>query len=537
MITRRTALAAGLAAPFVARTRAEAQGSTAAPTRNETLLLVQEYGPNSLDMQGIGASQPVNGVALNCYDRLLRFKPVPIPAGGGNTVAMGELEGELAESWQVASDGMSCTFTLREAKFHSGRPVTAKDVKWSLDRAVSIGGFATTQMNAGSLEKPEQFVALDDRTFRIDFVRKDKMTMPDLAVTIPFVFDSELAVRSGGGDPWAKEWLKNNVAGSGAFKVESWKPGVETIYVRNEAWASGALPTLRRVIARDIASPSTRRALIEKGDADISYGLPPKDFKDLIDAGRIKVVGVPIPNGVWSLYLNTVVGPFADVRLRQAVAWAMPYEKILQASLFGRGLDMSGGPATPKVAWPQPYPYRTDSAKAKELVQAAAPRGLSTPRHVEAGNAPVAEPLGVLVKEALASIGITVDIAKIPGANFRGEIAKKTNPMVLNRFAGWLDYPDYYLFWTLHGNNSIFNIASYQNPALDKLIDAARFASDKTVYDRSVVDFVSLAAREVPMVPIAQPTHDVAMQKTIGGYQFQPCREPDFRYLTKGTAS
>ena len=71
----------------------------------------------------------------------------------------------------------------------------------------------------------------------------------------------------------------------------------------------------------------------------MSYGLPPKDFKDLLDAGKINVVGVPIPNGVWGCYLNTQVGPFKDVRLRQAVAWVMPYEKILQASLFGRGVD------------------------------------------------------------------------------------------------------------------------------------------------------------------------------------------------------
>ena len=528
MINRRTALAAGLSAPFIASARAQA------PSRTETLLLVQEYGPNSLDMQGIGASQPVNGVSLNCYDRLLRFKPVPIPDGGGNTISMTELEGELAQHWQVASDGMSCTFTLRDATFHSGRAVTARDVKWSMDRAVSIGGFATTQMNAGSLEKPEQFVALDDKTFRIDFVRKDKMTMPNLAVTIPFVFDAELAIRNNGGDPWAKEWLKNNVAGSGAFKVESWKPGIETIYVRNDSWTSGKMPALRRVIARDIASPSTRRALIERGDADISYGLPPKDFRDLIEAGKVKVVGVPIPNGVWGLYLNTAVGPFKDGRLRQAVAWAMPYDKMLQASLFGRGVNMAGGSPVPKVAWPQPFPYSTDAVKAKALVDAVAPGGLSTTLLFDAGNATVAEPMSVLIKEALAGIGINVEISKIPGSNFRSEIAKKTNPMVLNRFAGWLDYPDYYLFWTMHGNNSIFNIASYQNPALDKLIDEARFASDKAAYDKNVIDFVTLVGREVPMVPLAQPTHDVAMQKAIGGYQFQPCRELDFRYLTKG---
>src|SRR4051812_12927695 len=204
--------AAALAAPFVAR---GAAAQTAAPSRKETLLLVQEYGPNSLDMQGLGSAQPVNGVALNCYDRLVRFKRVPFD-DATMTFDINTLEPELAESWQVASDGMSCTFKLRAgATFHSGRPVSAKDVKWSLDRAVSIGGFATTQMAAGSLEKPEQFVAVDDKTFRIDFVRRDKLTMPDLGVTIPFVFDSELAIANAAGDPWAKEYLKNNIAGGG----------------------------------------------------------------------------------------------------------------------------------------------------------------------------------------------------------------------------------------------------------------------------------------------------------------------------------
>lgn len=91
-------------------------------------------------------------------------------------------------------------------------------------------------MAAGSMEKPEQFVAVDERTFRIDFPRRDKLTMPDLGVTIPFVIDSELARVSSGGDPWAKDYLKNNIAGGGAFKLEAWHPGTETIYVRNDDW-------------------------------------------------------------------------------------------------------------------------------------------------------------------------------------------------------------------------------------------------------------------------------------------------------------
>jgi peptide/nickel transport system substrate-binding protein len=524
--------AAALAAPLAAPSLRSARAQTA-PTRSETLLLVQEYGPNSLDMQGIGSSQPVNGVSLNCYDRLVRFKRVPME--GGMNFDINTLEPELAESWQMASDGMSVTFKLREARFHSGRAVTAQDVKWSMDRAVSIGGFASTQMAAGSLEKPEQFVAVDEKTFRIDFLRRDKMTMPDLAVTIPFVFDSELAKANAGGDPWAKDYLKNNVAGGGAFRIESWKPGVETIYARYDDWKSGPMPQLRRVIARDIPSPSTRRALIERGDADISYGLPPKDFSDMAKAGKLKVVGVPVPNAIWYVALNSANPPFNDVRLRQAVAWALPYEKMMDAALYGRGVKMwGGGTSASTTAWPQPSPYSTNIEKARALIaEAGFAGGLNTTLLFDAGSATIAEPMAVLVQEALAPLGIKVELNKIPGANFRGELNKKTAPMVINRFGGWLDYPDYFFFWNYHGNNSIFNVSSYQNKAMDALIDAARFAPDAASYETSVKGFLDLGMKEMPMIPICQPLHDVAMQKSIDGYQFWPSREPDFRFLTK----
>ena len=90
--------------------------------------------------------------------------------------------------------------------------------------------------------------------------------------------------------------------------------------------------------------------------------------------------------------------------------------------------------------------------------------------------------------------------------------------MVLNRFSGWLDYPEYYFFWNFHGNNSIFNISAYKNPAMDKLIDLARFTEDQAEYEKAVKEFVALCMRDVPIVPLNQPIHDVAMQKAIGGY-------------------
>lgn len=521
--------AAGLA--FADGGAAFAQGA-----RAETLLVVQELGPNSLDMQGIGSNQTVNGLAWNCYDRLMTYGTKTLP-DGTPSYDREVLAPELAESWQIASDGMSCTFTLRrDATFHDGRPVTAKDVKWSFDRSVSVGGFPTFQMSAGSLEKREQFVAVDDHTFRVDFVRKDKLLMFNLAVVVPFVINSELARKNATeADPWALAWLKQNEAGGGAYRVESWKPGSETILTRFDNWKSGPLPKIRRVIARDVPSPGTRRAMLERGDADLSTGFPPKDFDQMIKEGKVRVTGVPIPNALWYLALNTAKPPFDNAKLRQAIAWAVPYEDIQTGAFFGRANPMHGGPATAeRPVWPQPFPYRTDLAKAKALMaEAGFANGLETTLSLDIGTATVGEPTAVLIQESLARIGVRAAIDKIPGANWRTTLNRKELPLVLNRFSGWLDYPEYYFYWNLHGNNSIFNISAYRNPEMDRLIDRARFTEDKAEYAKAVTDFITLCMQEVPIVPLNQPIHDVATQKGVGGYQFWFHREPDFRQFTK----
>ncbi len=134
---------------------------------------------------------------------------------------------ELAEDMNVGA--MSATFKLKKnATFQDGTPVTAKDVKWSLDRAVTVGGFPTFQMGAGSLTKPEQFVVVDDNTFRVDFARKDRLTIPDLAVIVPAIYNSELVKKNATEkDPWGMEYTKQNTAGSGAYRVVSWNAGSE----------------------------------------------------------------------------------------------------------------------------------------------------------------------------------------------------------------------------------------------------------------------------------------------------------------------
>src|SRR5258705_5276309 len=138
-----------------------------------------------------------------------------------------KFKGELADDMKIGD--MSVTFKLKKnAVFQDGAPVTAKDVKWSLDRAVSVGGFPTFQMGAGSLTKPEQFVIVDDHTFRVDFAKKDRLTIPDLAVIVPCIINSELVKKHATEkDPWGMEYTKQNTAGSGADPVVQWTAGTE----------------------------------------------------------------------------------------------------------------------------------------------------------------------------------------------------------------------------------------------------------------------------------------------------------------------
>ncbi len=508
-----------------------------AQSRKETLLAVVEVGPNTLDIHGVGANRPSYQVAWNVYDRLLTFGKKTLP-GGAVSYDYTSLKPELAESWQVAADGMSVTFKLRKgATFHDGTPVTARDVKWSFDRAVSMGGFPTFQMKAGSMEKPEQFVVVDDHTFRVNFLRKDKLTLPDLAVPVASIYNSTLAKKHAtAADPWAAEWLKNNAAGGGAYKVESWKPGQETVYARFDGWKSGPLPKIRRVVVREVPSAGNRRALLEKGDADISVDLPPKDFKELSAAGKLTVIGVPVENAIQYVGMNVKNPPFNTVKVRQAVAYALPYDTIMDAAVFGRAIKLYGaGSFTPTgTDWPQPFPYKTDLAKAKALMaEAGQAGGFETTLSFDQGLATINEPIAVLVQEALAGIGIKTTIQKIPGANWRAALLKKDLPLITNTFGGWLNYPEYFFFWTYHGQNAVFNTMSYQNPEMDKLIDAARFDADPAKYREDVKGFVKLAIADVPRIPLFQPYLDVAMQKNVTGYQYWFHRHLDYRQLAK----
>jgi peptide/nickel transport system substrate-binding protein len=167
------------------------------------------------------------------------------------------------------------------------------------------------------------------------------------------------------------------------------------------------------------------------------------------------------------------------------------------------------------------------------MQEAGMSAGFETTISFDLGQGTVSEPMAVLIQEALAQINIKSTINKVPGANWRAALLKKDMPLIINRFGGWLNYPEYFFFWTYHGQNAVFNTMSYKNAEMDKLVEAARFEADPKKYAQMVKGFIDMVYTDVPRVPVGQPMMDVAMRRNVQGYMYWFHLQPDYRQMFK----
>ncbi|MBK9082762.1 MAG: ABC transporter substrate-binding protein [Rhizobiales bacterium] len=503
--------------------------ATAAPT---SLTVVSEAGPNSFDPIGVGVNRNSIQITWNVYDRLLRFGTKQ-GLGGASTYDYFALEGEAAEAWEVSPDATRIVFHLRKgATFHDGAPVTARDVKWSLDRVVSLP-IGKAQFATGSLTAPEQFVALDDTTFQVSLPRADRFALPNLALTFPIIVNSEEARRhAGADDPWATAWLKTNVAGGGPFRLESYAPGEGAVFARNEAWRNGAAPALSRVIWRVAPTAQLRRATLQRGDADLAQDVSPQDAADLAADPALKVVGAPMTGVFQFIAMNCATAPFDNVKVRRAIAAALPYDAMFQAALFGRGRPLFGPAAPDDPAFPQPLGTATDLAKARALLaEAGLPNGFDTTFTYELSLASIAEPVALLAQEALGKIGVRVTIDKTPAGQLGARLQKKEVPFYFEASAAFLADPDYF-FRIFYTGPTRWNFGSYANAELAALVERTRFETDHAAYARDVRRMIELAKDELPIILLWQPALDVAMRRRVEGMKLQFHRQLDLRTLS-----
>ncbi|WP_346895568.1 ABC transporter substrate-binding protein [uncultured Roseibium sp.] len=516
--------------PFLKSLPAEAAG-------NDVIVAVTGQTMNSLDIHRTGTNRASYQVAVNAYDRLVSFGTKTLP-DGSLSYDYSVIEPEVAESWETSEDGKTITFKLRaDGKFQDGSPITAHDVKWSFDRAVSVGGFPTVQMKAGSLEKPEQFEAVDDLTFVLKLPHPSKLSLPDLAVPVPMIINSKVAkAHATADDPWAMEYLHKTPAGSGGFKILSWKPGEQLVYERNDNYTSGPVPAVKRVVIREVPSPATRRALFERGDVQISFDMPNKDAKELAGMDGLTVNTTPVENAFYCLCPNLIFEPFKDKRVRQAIAWSVPYEEVFQTAAYGRGNPMWGGESTSPadIAWPQKFPYTTDLDKAKALLDEAGYKdGFEVPLSIALDQSDWMEPAALLIQENLAKIGIKAPIDKIPGANWRtASLVEKRLALPLETFGGWLNYPCYYFFWA-YLDGHLFNASNYRNEEIEKLTGETLYMSvDDPDYAPKIKRMIEIAWDEVPRIALWQPAVNVGLRQ-VDGYEYWFHRQLDGRTLKK----
>jgi peptide/nickel transport system substrate-binding protein len=517
-----------------------AAGPVQAQSRAETLRYVTGASVNTLDPNVPGSTREAFAVSLSTYDRLVSFGRKQL--NGKWVFDLDKITGELAESYDVSPDRLKITFHLRkDAKFQDGTPVTAEDVKWSLDRAVTAPVLGKAQLLTGSFTSADQFKVIDPLTFEVTLPKPDKLALPNLATVYPIIINSKVAkANATAEDPWAIAWLKEHTAGSGAYVIESFKPGEQVIMKRNEAWNRGTPEKsafFKRVIVQTVPEPATRANLVERGDADITVDLQASDIQSLEGKGTLKVISTPQYNAVTFISMNNTIPPFDNINVRRAVAYALPYDDMFKAALFGRGTPLFGAnwvdgkPTT--SAFPFPQPVKLDLDKAKEYLKAAGmPEGFSTTFSFNVGQASTAEPMAALVKESLGKIGIKVEIQKLPDAQMSTQINEKKLPFFTEGIVAWLPSPDYF-YRNFYTGNQRWNYASIDNAELTALAQQARFEPDKAKYDEESLKLNAIHFATMPQIALWQPSQDAVMAKSIDGYTYQFHRQVDYRDLNR----
>jgi peptide/nickel transport system substrate-binding protein len=511
-----------------------------AQSRAETLRYVTGASVNTLDPNVPGSTRESFAVSLSTYDRLVSFGRKQL--NGKWVFDLDKINGELAESFEVSPDALKLTFHLRkDAKFQDGTPVTAEDVKWSLDRAVTAPVLGKAQLLTGSMTSADQFRVIDPLTFEVTLPKPDKLALPNLATVYPIIINSRVArANATAEDPWAIAWLKEHTAGSGAYVIESFKPGEQVIMKRNEAWNRGTPEKsafFKRVIVQSVPEPATRANLVERGDADITVDLQASDVQSLESKGTLKVISTPQYNAVTFISMNNAIPPFDNINVRRAIAYALPYDDMFKAALFGRGTPLFGAtwadgkPTT--SAYPFPQPVTLDLDKARAFLKAAGmPDGFSTTFSFNVGQASTAEPMAALVKESLAKIGIKIDIQKLPDAQMSTQINEKKLPFFTEGIVAWLPSNDYF-YRNFYTGDQRWNYSGIKDPELTAIAQEARFEPDKARYEEDALKLNAIHFAIMPQIPLWQPNQDAVMAPSIEGYTYQFHRQVDYRDLSR----
>ena len=217
-----------------------------------------------------------NEVDGNCYRKLI------VPDAQNGT----KIDGDLAEKWEISKDGQTFTFHMtRNAVFESGKPVTAADAEFSLQRAVILNktpGFILTQFGFTKDNVPKLIRATDDHTLVMELPSQQapSFVLYCLSANIGCVVEKATAMAHAENDDMGNGWLKTHTAGAGAFRLTSWAASDHIIVDANPH--ATTKPGVKRIVLQHVKDPAEQFLLLEKGGVDIARDLQADQLKSIV---------------------------------------------------------------------------------------------------------------------------------------------------------------------------------------------------------------------------------------------------------------
>ncbi|MFG1304333.1 ABC transporter substrate-binding protein [Xanthobacter autotrophicus] len=489
------ALTAAVGPPHL-RAAAAADG----PVRGGALSIILQPEPVTLTPVA-NVAQPTQVVAGNVFDGLVTYgfdlKPAP----------------QLAESWEVAPDGLTITFHLRKGvTWHDGKPFTASDVKWSLEnvwKTIHPRNKALFE-NVSAVEKP------DDHTVVLKFSK------PSLPI---------FSVLNGVGAPILPKHLyegtdilnnpyNNKPVGTGPFVFKEWRKGEYLVLERNPAYWDAGKPYLDKLVFRVIPDAAARAAAIEKGEVQYAP-FNPVPFRDVERLAALPNLKVETRGYEWLspvLYFDlNVENPYLkDVRVRQAIAHAVDKAALAKVVWFGYGKPAVSPIPSTLTAFHDPsvptYPF--DPKKAEALLdEAGFKRGTDGVRFALTHDfLPYGDDYrrtGEFLKQALKRVGIEVAIrAQDSGAFIKRVYADRDFDISSSYNAAFPDpqigvVREYWSGW-LGTKTPWTNGSGYRNAQVDALIERAAVEGNPQARAAAFRAFQQIVQRDVPTLPLLE---------------------------------
>jgi peptide/nickel transport system substrate-binding protein len=476
------------------------------------LVVAADLDALSLDPAVAYEPSSVN-ICMNLYETLIRYEGTDYshPRPG------------LAQSWE-SPDGLTWTFHLRpDARFASGRPVDAQAVHDSLVRAIRMDRDPAWILKENLA--PERIEVVDAHTIRMRLLHPSAYFLSTLFNAVAAAVDIQEVARH------SDYWLRDHSAGSGPFTLARWEPDVAiTMETR------GGTP-LRRVIIKDIKEPTMQQMMLQRGDVDMAYDIPPLQTASLELDPHVALLPAPLLR-VWYVGMNVTQKPLDDVRVRQAIRFAIDYPGILKYLLKGRGISLEGPIVQGMPGFhPDLGVYHYDPQRARQLLKSA---GLGNGFDItltSGGGAtelgPSVEDLCAKLQQDLGAVGIRVQVQTISGTAYLDLYRK--GKLQLNLGLWSADYPDPHDFIGPFGRSdgSLAMRVHYADPEMDRLIDQGAEELNPQRRDAIYVEAQKRLADSGPWAILVQSEKTLPMRREVHGFVWNPLSTMDFSHVFK----